>query len=817
MNSEPEMTMVDDLYENTVRQIQLEKTFKTEAINRARARITAALKAGRASELGAVQKLIHAAHETTATAIQALKDKRITGLRAKYRAYIREVDTDVLAVITLTKLFDALASHEIAQSSIQTLSVTLARHVRSEIIAKMAEAAAPAYMNRVYEHLNESRTRSASHLLRTYRAAATNIKLDYDDWDIQTEVAVGKMLLECAWETGLFDWDAKPGKLIYLTAKPEFDAVLTDVVTNADGMAYLPPMIVPPVPHDDMFNGGYLTDLSHRDTYKNRQLNRAARRKVNEAFKAATGIKSALNKAQEVPYRVDTAILEFIRQAKAIGFSVGMPSHHQKPKPEFTLSEDKSTWTERDEEEFELWKSRTRTWYGEERRRLSRIRQLAITLELAQRFAAEGSLYFPTCVDWRYRLYFKSSLHPQGTDIQKALLQLGRAKPLGERGLYWMKWHIATCYGFDKKLPDERVAWTEERLDALREFARDPFTCTDFHDADAFWCMLAACIDLDKALSSEDPLQYRSRIPVAKDATNSGGQHFSAMLRDPIGGALTNLYWDGGDAKADLYMDVKRRTEVKVNSGLYDPDTAVQADWWIKNPITRNMTKRPTMTYFYSATMRSCIDYTMLGAVDEGYQGIEDFSLFKLCCYLAPLMRSSIDEAMPAAAGGMAYLAALARSVPKAEHLQWLSPLGGLVINRYAENDEVRVRIRSMGIEYILLRERNHEVCDKRKAMSGIAPNFVHSMDSTHLMMTVNAFDGDIVPIHDSLATHACDVDALDVCVREQFVRLYAENDPLEVVREAAVAAGGEVEDIPRPVPGTLDLELVKDSPFFFC
>lgn len=799
------------------RQIELERQFKTEAIDRARKATLAAIQNGRASELGAIQKLIHAAHETTANAIQALKDKRITGLRAKYRAYLREVDTDILTVVTLTKLFDSLASHDLRQCSIQTLSVTLARHVRSEIIAKKVEQTAPAYMNRVYEHLKESQTRSASHLLRTYRAAAANVHLEFEDWDIQTEAAIGKMLLECAWETGLFRWDSKPGKMIYLMANPEFDDVLTDIVTSSEGMAYLPPMIVPPVQHEDIFNGGYITDLSHRDTYKNRQLNRKMRREVNEAFKAATGIKQALNKAQEVPYLVNPTILKYIQEAKGIGFCIGMPSHHQRPKPEFTLPEDKTLWGDKENEEFELWKSRTRAWYGDERRRLSRIRQLAITLELAQRFVDEEALYFPTCVDWRYRLYFKSSLHPQGTDIQKALLHFGVAKPLGERGLFWLKAHIATCFGFDKGLMEHRVAWTDERIDALRAFARDPFNQPDFAEADSFWCLLAACIELDAALSLPDPTQFESRIPVAVDATNSGGQHFSAILRDPVGGKLTNLFWDGNDVKADLYMDVKRRTEAKVQSGLSDADTVVQADWWMQNPITRTMTKRPTMTYFYSATMRSCIDYTMLGAIDEGYQGTEEYSLFKLCCYLAPLMRSSIDEAMPAAAGGMAYLASLARACPKEEHLQWKTPLGGLVINRYAENEDRRVRVRSMGIEYVLYRERNHNICDKRKAMSGIAPNFIHSCDSTHLMMVVNAFDGHILPIHDSLATHACDMDKLNVVIREQFVKLNTDWDLLEIVREAAEAAGADTSDIPRPVKGTLDINMVNDSPFFFC
>jgi len=85
-------------------------------------------------------------------------------------------------------------------------------------------------------------------------------------------------------------------------------------------------------------------------------------------------------------------------------------------------------------------------------------------------------------------------------------------------------------------------------------------------------------------------------------------------------------------------------------------------------------------------------------------------------------------------------------------------------------------------------------------------------------MMIICAAPGlDIVPIHDSLATHACDVDTLHRVIREQFVLLYEEHDVLLDITKAAADAGADLEDLDMPVRGSLDIRQVLESPFFFC
>ncbi|UNA01109.1 putative DNA-dependent RNA polymerase [Erwinia phage Micant] len=800
------------------RQLDIENKARTRAIDRSRKAVKDALDGGRASELLPVQRLISAAFSTVSDSIDGIKADKTRGVGGKYRKHLRLINTDVLATATMVYVLDSICAEALARSSAQALMAGLGRMVQSEILNRNLEVAAPAYINRVHEYMKEKNTRSQSHILRTMRASADAVKLAHEPWSNSECIAVGKLLMGAVYDTGLFKWVSSSNQMNYLTPSDTLEKVLTDVITHSHMLMIAPPMIIPPQDHTTMFDGGYLTDIDRRGTYKNRHITNKQRREVAEDFAKADKLKAALNKAQNVGYMVNGPVLEFVQAARAQGIGIGMPSTRQAPKPEWRLDGvPREQYDARELDDFNEWKMMMREWYGTERKRVSRLRGTATTLEICEEYKDEPAMYFPTCVDWRYRLYFKSALNPQGSDLQKALLTFSKGKPLGNRGLFWLKVNVATTFGYDKALFEERAAWVDLHFASVEQCADSPFDSDSFKNADSPWCFLAACIELVNAVRSGNPEEYVSHLPVAMDATNSGGQHFSAMLRDEVGGRLTNLFWNGNNVKADLYMDVKQRTDSKVIIAQRDEDTVVQATYWRENEITRSMTKRPSMTFFYSATVRSCSEYILLGARDEGYDGLEDFSMMKLSGFLAPLMRQSIEDAMPAAAKAMKCAQEICRTIPLENHLQWNTPLGGLVINRYTTTEETRVAIRSMGLSLVVAYNRDYTLNNRRKAASGIAPNFVHSLDSTHLMMVILGFYGDIVPIHDSLATHAADCDEMHRVIRQEFFNLYNENAPLEVLREAAEKAGGDTSEIVMPEMGTLDLELVKDSPFFFC
>lgn len=800
------------------RQLDIENKARTRAIDRSRKAVKDALDGGRASELLPVQRLISAAFGTVVDSIDAVKADKTRGVGGKYRKHLRLVHTDVLATASLVYILDSICAEQQARSSAQAIMAGLGRIVQAEILNRNLEIAAPAYINRVHEYMKEKGTRSPSHIMRTFRASADAVKLNHEPWSNTECIAVGKLVMGAVYETGLFKWITSANQMNYLVPGEQLEKVLVDVITHSHMLMIAPPMIIPPQDHTTMFDGGYLTDIDRRGTYKNRHITNKQRREVADAFVKAEKLKAALNKAQNVGYMVNKPVLELVQAARAQGIGIGMPSTRQAPKPEWRLDGvPREQYDARELEDFNEWKMLMREWYGTERKRVSRLRGTATTLEICEEFKDEPAMYFPTCVDWRYRLYFKSALNPQGSDLQKALLTLSKGKPLGNRGLFWLKVNVATTFGYDKATFKERAAWVDLHFSSVEQCADSPFDSDSFKNADSPWCFLAACIELVNAVRSGNPEEYVTHLPVAMDATNSGGQHFSAMLRDEVGGRLTNLFWDGNTQKADLYMDVKQRTDSKVVVAQRNEDTVVQATYWRENEITRAMTKRPAMTFFYSATVRSCSEYILLGALDEGYEPLEEFGMMKLSGFLAPLMRQSIEDAMPAAARAMKCAQEICRTIPLENHLQWETPMGGLVINRYTTTEEKRVDIKSMGLTKVVAYNRDYTLNNRRKAASGIAPNFVHSLDSTHLMMVILAADCDIVPIHDSLATHACDVDHMHAVIRQCFYDLYTNTDPLEVLRMAAELAGGDTSEVEMPEHGTLDLKLVLDSEFFFC
>jgi DNA-directed RNA polymerase, mitochondrial len=109
---------------------------------------------------------------------------------------------------------------------------------------------------------------------------------------------------------------------------------------------------------------------------------------------------------------------------------------------------------------------------------------------------------------------------------------------------------------------------------------------------------------------------------------------------------------------------------------------------------------------------------------------------------------------------------------------------------------------------------------DRRKQLSGVAPNFVHSMDAYHLRMVVNRMVDEGVTtsfamIHDSFGVHAGDVDELHHVIRDEFINLYTPDVLAEFVDDLSIVCPDA--DWPAvPDAGDLDLEEVRDADFFF-
>jgi DNA-directed RNA polymerase len=81
----------------------------------------------------------------------------------------------------------------------------------------------------------------------------------------------------------------------------------------------------------------------------------------------------------------------------------------------------------------------------------------------------------PHNLDFRGRAYpIPPHLNHIGDDLCRGLLLFSERRPLGERGLRWLKIHLANVFGYDKASFDERVSFVEKHLEDIRDSAENP-------------------------------------------------------------------------------------------------------------------------------------------------------------------------------------------------------------------------------------------------------------------------------------------------------------------------------------------------------
>jgi len=521
----------------------------------------------------------------------------------------------------------------------------------------------------------------------------------------------------------------------------------------------------------------------------------------------------AMNKAQATAYRVNRGALSLLQRAIVIPEGcLGLPPHGEADKPAFPLPEgwQRDSASAEEMETFQLWKRSMSDWYAADSQRTATKRGVALALSTLLKFKEEAELYFVTYLDYRGRVYFRGNVHPQTSDAVKGCLEFAHGQVLGEEGLFWLKVHVANCAGFDKKDFHLRAKWTDENWPAISAWLQDPLA-SEPPEPDTAFTFYAAASALAAALAMPHPEEYVCHIPVAMDATCSGLQHLSAMFRDPVGSEYTNLFDSGGDEKRDIYMRVAEVASSRVR--FEDPNVGA---FWQGRQITRGMAKRPVMTFCYGSTLKSCIDYVCTGLLEEGAQPIMDggkmlYSLHKLAVPVAKALRTGVTGTVPAAAAAMGYFQQLVRK--STTPLRWVTPTGMPVVNYVEGVQDKLVHIRSMGITSVVFRRPDGKY-NTGKATAAISPNIVHSMDASHLCMTVVASSFDICPIHDSFAALPNKVSEMHRVLREQFVELY-HHDVTAQFLELPVRK--EEERPVRPSTGTFDIREVLTSRFIFC
>ncbi|WP_295842620.1 DNA-directed RNA polymerase [uncultured Xanthomonas sp.] len=771
------------------------------------------------SETGPGRKLVMESIGATAAAIQAFVAEADTGKPGKRHAalkFVRFLDPHALAYLTALSCVNALVQDK---AKAVAVAISLGEEVANEINFRLLKEKHPGLHRVVQEQLKKST--SPRHSTAVMRHVAAEAELENRlVLSKKDALLVGMKLIELFIEaTGLVELvqhreGAQKTPLLIRGNQKILDWLTKAHESAALFQPVLMPMVVPPRPWTGPRDGGYLTDIGGRADFV-RTRNRAYKREL--ALVDMPLVYQAVNAIQQTPWKINQPVLEVMRELWNAGGNIaGLPDREllELPGRPAMLDTDPDYYKEHHADEFKAWKRERAQVYEENARSVSNRLSTAQKISLAEKFAEFPAIYFPHNLDFRGRAYpLPPILNPQGDDVAKGLLHFAEGVPLGDDGAFWLAVHVANCFGVDKVSFEERVAWVREHEEQILDSALDPLDGQRFWvDADSPFCALAACIEwLGYSVNGKD---HVSHIAVALDGSCNGLQNFSAMLRDSVGGAATNLVPQV--KPADIYTRVRDVAQVKLAARAEAGDPiAIKLD----GQLTRDIVKQPVMTLPYGVT-KSGMRSQVLGKMKKLGLG-DDWETAE---YLAALLWECIGEVVIAARAAMDWLREASKVASSADlPVSWTTPAGFPVLQEYREEEGVRIRPHVGGREVNLVVTIGGTKLDRRRQTLGISPNFVHSCDASHMMLTTClAADNGITSfamIHDSYGTHAGRAAVLAAALRQAFVDQYSGDVLADFRQQLADQLPPEAaEQLPAlPPHGDLDLNLVLESAYFFA
>eukprot|EP01119_Soliformovum_irregulare_P001637 TRINITY_DN1136_c0_g1_i1.p1 TRINITY_DN1136_c0_g1~~TRINITY_DN1136_c0_g1_i1.p1 ORF type:complete len:903 (-),score=209.58 TRINITY_DN1136_c0_g1_i1:34-2742(-) len=585
-----------------------------------------------------------------------------------------------------------------------------------------------------------------------------------------------------------------------------------DIVATAN--ARNRPMLIPPVPWQSAMEGGYLHPNSQTAVMRTKghalhleELKHVPASQIEPIFdilNALSGTSWIINKPL---YDVVVAIWN------AGGGVASLPSRQDVPvPPEIEWDDEMSTDKEKSIEFYT--KNNARKKAIQHNRDLHSLRcDTILKLSVAESVLNEV-FYFPHNMDFRGRTYpIPPHLNHLGADISRGMLLFSEGRAYGENGLKWLKIHIANLYGKDKLSFEERTAFTEEHHDDIIESATNPVHGKGWwKSAENPWQVLSACFEYQKVINSPDHTKYVSHLPIHQDGTCNGLQHYAALGGDIAGAREVNLL--PSDRPQDVYNGVAMLVAKRIEK---DAEAGNEMALKLKGKIERKIIKQTVMTSVYGVTFVGAREQIENALKDR--KTIDEESIWKASTYIARHTFNSLGEIFHGANSIMKWLSKCASVISRAGHtVKWVTPLGLPVVQPYRKRDNKREYVRTLVQTVCLYRDRDDLPVNARKQTTAFPPNYVHSLDSSHMMkacLGMKKANLTFASVHDSFWTHAGSVDDMNVIIRDTFVELHQE-PLLEDLLKSFQLEYPDLKFPELPRKGELDVSMVKQSKYFF-
>ena len=412
----------------------------------------------------------------------------------------------------------------------------------------------------------------------------------------------------------------------------------------------------------------------------------------------------------------------------------------------------------------------------------------------------------------------------------------------------------------DKFTLEDRVRWTNENMEVIIYAGRERVLGPDAEKPVTF---LACCIEWYNI--SESDGEYISHLPVGIDGSNNGWQHLGAISKDVRTGELVGL----------VATEIPRDFYVQTAKQLLEIDDPKLNAMPMKH-VRKGISKRGSMTRAYSAGADKIGKNMWFDCRSEEFDTKYDITEDDCMAWARELIKA-IDKVCPGPLKTMKYMQNLAAyhigtyekyrdgkpASPEYKVIQdelkelwtkrlrepeemtdddfdridmlteeckefysvlingnggktikWTTPSGFPVVYEAYREDKFKCKgtINSKRINHVM--RIKAEVPDVRKFMSGISPNYVHSMDASHMANVIDQWGGTFGAIHDSFSTHASDVEDLLFETKRLFVEQYSASNFLDKIRNDITDGNDAIE---QPTLGSLEIQEVYDSDYFFA
>lgn len=517
--------------------------------------------------------------------------------------------------------------------------------------------------------------------------------------------------------------------------------------------ANLVPMLCPPQPWSTPVNGGYLLAKSDLIRLPQQAIQQWAR--INESANSDMYPSlDSLNQLASVPWKVNTNVLDVILEVFNNGGSakldVPQPPHALPPLPKIDKNEDISNV-----DKFALFRQKLA-----HRRKQGEMYSLwcdsLYRLSLANHFR-DKVFWLPHNMDFRGRVYpLPPHLNHLGSDLARSLLIFNQPQPLGPDGFDWLKLHCINLTGLKKRdSVVDRLLYAEEIMDDILDSAENPLTGRMWWTkSDEPWQTLSCCVEIANVTKSPNPEEFMSCLPIHQDGSCNGLQHYAALGRDTAGAISVNL------APSVIPQDVYSLVAALVEEArLKDSANGIQVAQILENFVKRKVIKQTVMTTVYGVTR-----YGARLQIARQLKDIDDFPkewVWPASTYLTTKTFESLREMFTSTKEIQDWFTDCARLISGVcgQNVEWITPLGLKVVQPYNRFEKKTMPKNHTAGEHVSM--DLYEKPNVMKQKNAFPPNFIHSLDSSHMMLTSLHSEKaglTFISVHDCYWTHACTV-----------------------------------------------------------